>query len=527
PININAWYGLITVYNADPTKTEKDYYDLAKDIAENLKYFPLPMQHLTNLIKPKMTSVEYSYMFTLLQTRTLEAGAKTPNNTADKYYVYQPSVTKTEANYLLGKLDKTIATFSFDGADGGKIVFANRFSGVGFSWDYSIGVDANGNRIWSDKLSFTAEEEHKWALTPTEIASITSANDIYIHIVGTNREDPNNWYKIDIIDGRNMSEVFYANDLENRVVGVTLVTEWKYSEEDEWTSYSVSSPDLTGTKTVIVRQGATGTSLASAPLNFTFTPDDDREGTRKYIPVSHLSIAGVSTQATSNGGAATNAIDANYNTRYHSAWNGTDTERYITIRLDNPVYLSAVEFVPAGGGNGRIVKGTIYGSMTGSNDDWEVLASNENSPFEWKTQATTTQQAKTLTKSFEIAEPKQVQYVKIKADKTNGNWFAARAFNLFEDVTQKGTNLTAEISYSTTEKTNGNVIARLINPSAEINITNNNGNDTYIFTENDKFTFEFEEKANPENKGAVTANVTWIDKDTPTADVEYKLDNNK
>ena len=32
-------------------------------------------------------------------------------NTADKYYVYQPSLTRLEANYLLGKLDKTIATF--------------------------------------------------------------------------------------------------------------------------------------------------------------------------------------------------------------------------------------------------------------------------------------------------------------------------------------------------------------------------------------------------------------------------------
>ncbi len=65
-----------------------------QEIGENLKYFPLPMQHLTNLIKPKLTSIENSYIFTLLQTRILTEGSLTPNNSDDNYYVYQPSLTK-------------------------------------------------------------------------------------------------------------------------------------------------------------------------------------------------------------------------------------------------------------------------------------------------------------------------------------------------------------------------------------------------------------------------------------------------
>ena len=55
-------YGLITMYIMQvKTKTEDEYFELAKEIGENLKYFPLPMQHLTNLIKPKLTSIENSY----------------------------------------------------------------------------------------------------------------------------------------------------------------------------------------------------------------------------------------------------------------------------------------------------------------------------------------------------------------------------------------------------------------------------------------------------------------------------------
>ena len=162
----------------------------------------------------------------------------------------------------------------------------------------------------------------------------------------------------------------------------------------------------------------------------------------------------MSTEATNNGGVARNAIDANYNTRYHSAWNGTDTERFMVVKLDKPVYLSAVEFVPAGGGNGRINDGTIYGSMDGEN--WEVLT--RRTGITYPSQANTIEDAKRYTQNFEIAEAKEVQYVKIVADRTNGNWFVARAFNFYQDIT-KNPEPTASIAYSTTEKTNEPVVA--------------------------------------------------------------------
>ncbi len=346
-INFDAWLGLIEVYNANEAKTENDFYDLAEDLAEALEYYPLPMYNATNLIKTKITSIENNYRFTLLQTRTLEAAKGLPDNTANSFTVCQPGVTRLEANFLLGQVDKTIATFSFDGADAGKIVLSNRFNGTGVRWDYClVGKDKalQGKENWKEVI-FTAEEEHKLQLTQEELNSITADNDIYVHIVGVGYEEKN-LYKIDISTASTPT-MLYNNDLENRVVGANLTMEWRMAGTSQWTSYRTSSPDLTGDATVEVRVGATGTFLPSNYVSLSYTKNEEPD-TRKYIPVSHLSIHSVSTQATNNAGAAANAIDGNYNTRWHSAWNGTDTERFITIKLNEPVYLSAVEYVPAG-----------------------------------------------------------------------------------------------------------------------------------------------------------------------------------
>lgn len=509
PYNINAWYGLITTYNASESKTEDEYYELAKEIGENMKYFPLPMTHLTNLIKPKLTSVANEYKFTLLQTRILTEGTKVPNNSDENYYVYQPSLTRLEANYLLGKLDKTIATFSFDGENAEKIVLSDRFAGNGVRWDYSL----DGGNTWTE-VAFTAEEEHKLKLSKAEVAKITAENDIKIHIVGVNY-DEENIYTIDITTPTISKDVLFGNDLENRVIGVNTTYEWRRDETEKWTSYAKASPDNTGNKKLQVRTGATGTSLPSNVLEFSFT-EDNQSNKRKYISVSHLSIEGVSTEATAHQGHAKNSIDGNYNTRYHSAWNGSDTQRFVTIKLDKSRYISAVEFVPASGGNGKIYDGTVYGSMDGEN--WEVLSSMKN--ITYTNQANTVDDAIANTKSFEVENPREVLYVKIVADRSNANWFAARAFNLYQDLTSDP-RPTAGIGYDKTTPTNQNVLARLINPSTNITITNNGGSDTYVFTENGEFTFEFVDADG--NVGTSTAKVDWIDREAPTANVEYSI----
>ena len=508
--NIDAWEGLINLYEQDNKKTEKDYYELAEQIAKNLKCFPLPMYNLTNLVGKHLTSTEYTFKFTILQTQTLTEGS----TWTDETKVYQPSITRTVASYLLGKMDKDLATFSFDGEDAGKIVLSSRYDGTGVRWNYSI----DGKKNWKE-VYFSADEEHKVKLSETELKSITEENDIYVHIVGTGYEEEN-LYKIDILN-QEIPEIYYANDLENRIIGVSLDTQWRYSEKDEWTLYSENSPDLTGNKTVQIRVPATGTMLASEPVTYEFT-EDDQPDTRKYVPVSHLSIEKVSSEAKAHQGDAIYSIDANYNTRWHSDWNGNDKERYIIIKVAKPIYLSAVEFIPAGGGNGKIINGTIYGSMDG--EKWEKLAENKGLTYEGNVNDPDFGKNPKNIKSFEVENSTEVQYIKIVADiATNGNWFTARMFNIFQDL-EKNPHITAGIGFNTTQKTTQNVVARLINPSTDIEITNNNGSDTYEFTDNGTFTFEFTDKATHTKTGTADAVVDWIDRDAPTATIEYSIE---
>ena len=453
------------------------------------------MYNLTNQIKPEFTSNDYIFKFTILQANLLEQGSKWEDGTK----VYQPSITRTVASFLLGQMDKDLAKFSFDGDDAGKIVLAERFDDSGINWDYSV----DGKNSWNT-VSFTADEEHKLILPEDKLNAINAENDIYVHIVGTGYEEEN-LYKVDITEGKNI-DTLYANDLENRVVGVGLETEWRYNDGENWTTYNESSPVLTGNKTIQIREPAKDTMLASEPITFTFNEDTDTT-TRKYVPVSHLSIDKVSTEAGGgHQGEAIHAIDGNYNTRYHSDWSGNDTERYMVIKVDRPIYLSAIEYVPAGGGNGKILDGTIYGSMGGENFDKLIsvkgLANNEDIKY------------------FDLETSQEVQYIKIVADTaSNGNWFTARMFNIFQDLT-KNPHPTAGIAYSTIEPTNEDVVARLVNPSTDIRITNNNGSNTYIFKDNTSFIFEFIDDVTGKT-GSAEANVTWIDREKPTATIQY------
>ena len=510
-INIDAWWGLINVYKADNTKTENDYYNLAQELGEALMPFPLPMKNLLDQIKEKITSVEYSFKYTLLETKLLNEG-KSYDSTD---IVLQPSITRTVASYLLGQMDTSLATFLFDGVEAKKIILSSRFDNTGVRWDYSI----DGKKTWKE-VAFEADEPHKWKLTEEEINSITSENDIYVHIVGTDYTD-NNIYKIDI-EEQSMLENLYANDLENRIIGVNLETQWRYTEKDKWTLYSVASPDLTGNKTIQLRQGETGTKLASpASEIYTFT-EDNQPDTRKYIRVSDLSIEEYSTQSVDKGRPfyAPNSIDGNINTMWHTDFRyNVITEGknpFITIKLNQPRYISAVEFVQRKykvNDPDDIKNVIVYVSEDGEN--WKEAGRIENCS------TTNYNDLKDIT----FSESVYGQYVKLHIE--THNMFASLAMvNLFEDVTKiEKTKPTAGIYYSTKETTKDHVIARLVNPSTEIEITNNNGSDTYIFKENGEFTFEFKDKNG--NYGSETAKVDWIDKDIPTADVDYELDGNK
>jgi len=102
-----------------------------------------------------------------------------------------------------------------------------------------------------------------------------------------------------------------------------------------------------------------------------------------------------------------------------------------------------------------------------------------------------------------------------KAQDAVGNWSNERSLTISNIDT---TAPTATVAYSTTAPTNGNVIATMT-ASEPVTITNNGGSNSYTFTANESFTFEFKDAAG--NAGSATATVANIDKTAPTATVAY------
>ena len=80
----------------------------------------------------------------------------------------------------------------------------------------------------------------------------------------------------------------------------------------------------------------------------------------------------------------------------------------------------------------------------------------------------------------------------------------------YEIIKVNKTGIEATINYSTTESTTDPVIATVTFNKEGIKITNNEGKNTYDFTENGEFTFEYVDEAG--RIGSITAKVDWIKK---------------
>ena len=409
PLNFDAWYGLVNLYKSDNTKTDEEKYMLAQEIATNLKYYPLPMYDLLKLIEPSIEGAEYTVALNVLLTKTLTEGTKATSNET-----IQQTAVREVANYLLGNVETEIASFSFDGENAGAIVLGSQFEGVGVAWEYSL----------DNKNTWVQSHENIVQLTDEELESITAENDILVHIVGAGYDDEN-IYRIDILQGKTPTNL-YSNDLENKIIGATDNMEWRYSKNDSWTSFKDEVPDLIGDKTVSVRIKATGVYLQSDELTYSFTEDESLD-TQKYITIDKLSVFQVSSEALGANEGAQNAIDGNINTIWHSNWDGSDSERYIIIKLDEPKYLSALQYVPRQiGYNGRIKDGQILVSMDGNS--WEKIATITD----WENTAEA--------KMVEFDEPVESLYVKLVATKNYGDgrdFITAAMINLFEDITKK------------------------------------------------------------------------------------------
>lgn len=444
-INLDAWLGLINTFLADGTKTEAQLYKLAEDVAGALKYFPLPMKNLTDLIKPRLTSLEYSEKFLALQEKTLKEASQTPNNTNNQYYVYQPSITRVEANYLLQGVNATMATFSFDGADAGKIVLDSRFNNIDINWEYCLNGSIDSEYTWK-KVTFTSSQEHKLQLTASEIASINDESDIWIRLSAATGEETNQneIYVINILPAESLPTNLYANDLENKLIGVAAGMQWRYQTNSTWTYFETAQPDLTGNKAIIVRMGATGVHMAGTEVQlFTFTADN-QTNTAKYVSIDHLSIAGFSSTTNGRGEPAENAIDGNANTIWHT--NRTTTTqhdpRWIIVKLDSAKYISKVQLVKKANYEfGAMKNGKISVSMDGEN--WEEVV---NITDLYTAQNKAEILASENSKDINFATSTKALYIKIECtescefhQRTGASvdyFFSLAMINLFEDTTK-------------------------------------------------------------------------------------------
>lgn len=502
-INFDAWLGLVNSYITDDTKTDSDLIDLATEITKVYAYHPLPMYDLLKKIGTKISSPEYRSVLMMLQDRTLRQATKaTAANTI--YHAEVPVI----ANAILGVIDSRIATFSFTGANAGKIILSKQLQSAQVTWSYSL----DGGNNWKEIYEHFAE------LTPEEINSINADNDIKIHISGLPMTEKN-IFKIDINKGVFPSNTVSMDDLENRLNGTTDKMEWSLDPNSgEWTSFADGKPNLKGDVVVYLRLIADGTNTTSDPVHYTFTMNASSL-TNRFIARSNLEAVSASS---TKGGNVKNILDGDITTSWRSKPGAVFSNTYpvsnVVIKIiDKPRYVSELDYIPeqnaktniGGYISGRAKKINVYVSMDGKT--WELAATQNNLANS------------NSSKKIKFPEAKKAQYIKIECTEVNGmqpfeNFFSISVINLYENPSASEIP-TAEISYNIDTKTNKDVIAELVDENRPITVTNNEGRKSYTFTENGEFTFEFVDENG--NVGRETAYVDWIDKTLPKAEVVY------
>ncbi len=328
---------------------------------------------------------------------------------------------------------KTVATFLFDGDNAGKIVLIDEFKGK--AWEYSL----DGGNTWTqangDEIQLSSSELQEINEEDNVKIRITEAEENIESIIGISKQ------QLPV-----MPNTVYLNDLENRLIGLSDVAELEWKIDDgRWTSYQDEEPIVTGDRKLYIRKQAKGNLTASDALEYQFTEDNQPE-TAEYISIRHLSIHDFSSETvrTGNQEQAVKAIDGNIYTKWHSSRTAVNDEKYISIKLDKPRYISKIQYVREAGYVYGVPKdGIIYTSMDGEN--WtEVYAFTNLYNPSTKAQLV----ADVNQKDIVLDESVLTRYVRIKVttscDYVNGSrdgvpynyFFSSAMLNLFEDTTK-------------------------------------------------------------------------------------------
>jgi len=181
--------------------------------------------------------------------------------------------------------------------------------------------------------------------------------------------------------------------------------------------------------------------------------------------------------------------------------------------------------------NGASTTAITLKSIEAIGDSWTKMTEDSKTYYIYMGEATKTAQvfkAIFLVKEDAKAGTYDVNFEGLKVysidlndDTTNIGTKTANVNILEEQEPEKDTTAPeGTISYDKTTLTNGNVTATITFNESNVTITNNDGKNTYVFTSNSEFTFEFKDAAG--NTGRKKAVVTNIDKTAPKGTIAYK-----
>ncbi|WP_304428031.1 discoidin domain-containing protein [uncultured Clostridium sp.] len=489
-INLDSFDGIIESYKA-MNKSSAEWRELAKRVIDKYMYFPAPMIDTINRIIPYLTDAT-----DLATINTLKTNALYTAKDAQDADVIEARGCREIARFLLGESAVDLASFSFDGEYANQIRLHESYNDSVLRVRYSL----DGGNTW------TQTGDHVITLTDEQVNSITADNDIIVGLVGTDAT-----FTIDIQSPKEITDsIIYKNDYENLLIGETEHLEYKLEGSNEWKDYITgldSDTRFVGDTKVKVRYKAHDLVMKGAEKEYTFTQDTDTEQ-QKYLQLKNVRLHSFSSQNSDNKDhSARNLIDGTINTAWHTAYGGDDEKSY-SIEFDKIRYISKLNFTPGNGANGRPKAGEIYSSLDGEN--WELvktfndLANNNQ------------------VKEIAFDDSVEARYLKIVATETYGNsegernkFFSGKLMEFFEDTTKKYED-SANIEYSSMRLTNQNVIATLHLPegcTAEVT--------EHEFTENGSYEFKFTNSNGEEQ--TILAEVSWIDKVAPTAEVNFDV----
>ena len=477
-INLDSFEAILNLYKQKGDQvTSANWLEFAKRVISTYTYYPMAMTDLLRVINPYLNR-EDTLEVDMLKTEALN---KALNATDDE--VLQSGACREIARALLGSDKVDLASFSFDGENAGKIVMNSKYDDYDFQVQYSL----DGGNTWETSL------EHKIVLSKKQIESITADNDIQVKISGSNQI-----FTIDILKGENISSKTLAmNDDEDSFVGKIEFLEYSIDNGKTWKAFD-SDTRITGNQKVLARYRAHGVYLSGDS-----TENNDKE--KKYVYVKDISY--VSSGSSQSGYAAKNMIDASPFTTWHTTWGQVAKDKTYVVSFNEVKYLSQITYDPVDGVNGRIKSAKVYVSLDGQ--EWTLAGEKTNMANN------------TARKELVLDESLPAKFVKIEATETYGNhegpnkYVSGRRFNYYEDTTKiyKG----PSIEYSVTSLTNKDVVATLQLPSGFKAV----GESTYIFDKNGEHTFTYKDLNNKEK--TIEAKVSWIDKEVPTATVEYDI----